>query len=370
MTDTILVGTRKGLFTLADGTLGFEITDFAFPAAPVVAVLADRRDGAWYVGLQHGHFGPKIHRSLDRGRTWTEVGTPTYPARPEGLAEEWEPMGRRTVPWSVELLWTIEAGHPDRPGELWCGTIPGGLFHSTDRGDTWALVRPLWDDPNRRRWFGGGYDLPGIHSLCIDPRRPDALLAGVSCGGAWRTDDAGKSWEVHCDGMRAGYLPPDLADDPCTQDPHRIVRCPAEPDGLWTQHHNGIFRSVDDAATWTEITEAGPSTFGFAVAVHPTDPDTAWFVPAKADEERIPVGGEMVVTRTCDGGRSFTVLRDGLPQQHAYHLVYRHCLDVDRTGERLALGSTTGSLWTSDDAGEGFVHLTSSLPPINAVRFV
>jgi hypothetical protein len=370
MPDTILVGTRKGLFTITEGTLGYEIADLAFPAVPVVAVLADRRDGAWYVGVQHGHFGPKAHRSLDQGATWAEIGAPTYPAKPEGEPDQMEPMGRRTIPWSVELLWTLEAGHPDRPGELWCGTIPGGLFHSTDRGANWSLVRPLWDHPHRPKWFGGGYDLPGIHSLSIDPRRPDALLAGVSCGGAWHSDDGGKSWEVRADGMQAHYLPPELAGDPWTQDPHRIVRCGAEPDVLWTQHHCGIFRTVDNARHWTEITEAGPSTFGFAVAVHPADPDTAWFVPAQADEMRIPVGGEMVVTRTRDGGRSFEVLRDGLPQRHAYHLVYRHGLDVDRTGQRLVLGSTTGSLWTSDDAGDGFSHLTSSLPPINAVRFV
>jgi hypothetical protein len=33
-----------------------------------------------------------------------------------------------------------------------------------------------------------------------------------------------------------------------------------------------------------------------------------------------------------------------LPQRHAYDLVYRHGLDVDSTGDRLAFGRTTGSL--------------------------
>ena len=71
---------------------------------------------------------------------------------------------------------------------------------------------------------------------------------------------------------------------------------------LWCQHHCGIFRSTDNGDKWVEIEKAGPSTFGFAVAAHPHDPLTAWFVPAISDEVRVPVDGRMVVTRTRDGG--------------------------------------------------------------------
>jgi hypothetical protein len=147
------------------------------------------------------------------------------------------------------------------------------------------------------------------------------------------------------------------------------VRCSSAPDALWTQHHCGIFRSVDNGDSWTEIDEAGPSTFGFAVAVHPHDPETAWFVPAINDEVRVPVDGRMVVTRTRDGGTSFDVLTEGLPQQHAYDLVYRHALDIDDTGDQLLMGSTTGSLWWSDDAGDTWQAVSANLPPIASVSF-
>ena len=70
-----------------------------------------------------------------------------------------------------------------------------------------------------------------------------------------------------------------------------------------------------------------------------------------------------------DGGKSCEVLREGLPQQHAYDLVYRHALDVDGSGERLALGSTTGALWVSDDGGDSFATVSAHLPPIYSVRF-
>ena len=49
--------------------------------------------------------------------------------------------------------------------------------------------------------------------------------------------------------------------------------------------------------------------------------------------------------------------------------MYRHALDVDETGDRVAFGSTTGSLWISEDQGDGWTSL-HHLPPIHAVRFV
>jgi hypothetical protein len=373
MTERLLVGTRKGLFMLESDTrdagANLAIVDMAFEAIPVVAATVDGRDGAIYVGLQHGHFGPKLHRSDDGGRTFVEIASPALPADAVA-AHDVDAIRGDQRPASVQLLWSIEPGHAAEPGVLWCGTIPGALFRSDDRGERWTLVRSLWDEPSRTRWFGGGYDDPGVHSIAVDPRGAGRVLVGVSCGGAWRTVDGGSSWEVASVGMQAGYMPPELAGDPTIQDPHRIVRSPQDPDVLWAQHHNGIFRSTDNAVSWNEVVEAGPSTFGFALATDPHDANTAWFVPATSDEVRIPVGGAFVVTRTRDGGRTFDVLSDGLPQTHAYHLVYRHGLDVDSTGQRLAIGSTTGSLWGSADAGDHFVTVSTALPPINLVRWV
>ncbi|MEZ1330819.1 hypothetical protein, partial [Enterobacter asburiae] len=88
-------------------------------------------------------------------------------------------------------------------------------------------------------------------------------------------------------GMRADYMPPEQSEEAAIQDPHRLVQCQARPEFLWVQHHNGIFRSRDGGLHWQGVV-AEPSSFGFAVAVHPRQPDTAWFVPATKDECRIP----------------------------------------------------------------------------------
>ena len=71
-------------------------------------------------------------------------------------------------------------------------------------------------------------------------------------------------------------------------------------------------------------------------------------------KHRIPADGCVVVTRTRDGGRSF----DKLPQVDAYDIVFRHALDVDETGDQLAFGSTTGSLWVSDNQGDNWTTLS------------
>jgi photosystem II stability/assembly factor-like uncharacterized protein len=138
---------------------------------------------------------------------------------------------------------------------------------------------------------------------------------------------------------------------------------------MWIQHHNGIFRSDDGGENWTEL-EAQPSSFGFAVVAHPSEPDTAWFVPAVKDEKRYPVDGKLVVTRTRDGGQTFESLTKGLPLADCYDLIYRHGLTISADGQQLAFGSTTGGLWLSEDGGESWQTLSTHLPPIKCLRFV
>lgn len=371
MASRLLVGTRKGLFTVARGADGWSVDGVSMLGDNVTLAMSDpRSDGRdVYAALDHGHFGVKLHRSSDGGASFEEVGVPVYPEKPEGDDDDPTENSARPVPWSLKLIWALEAGGAGQDGRLWCGTIPGGLFVSDDRGDTWRLVESLWFDERRKGWFGGGADFPGIHSVCVHPEHPERVTIGISCGGVWQTRDDGASWELRADGMRAEYMPPDLAGEPNTQDPHCVVQSPTSPDVFWTQHHNGIFRSTDGCASWHELTSDVTKTFGFPVAVHPTDPDTAWFVPAVKDEQRYPEGGRVVVTRTRDGGKTFEVLTKGLPQTHAYDLVFRHALDVDETGDVLAFGSTTGSLWISEDAGDSWQHVSAHLPPVYSVRF-
>jgi hypothetical protein len=365
MSDRVLVATRKGLFQVRRHGGGWSIGRPSFRGDPVTAILADRASRTLYAGLWLGHYGVKLWRSSDDGETWHEVGTPAFPPQSGGVEERF--ADGRPWPMRVEQLWALEPG--GSPGELWCGTVGGGLFRSSDAGESWRLVHTLWNHPGRKEWMGGGADLPGLHSICVDPKDPRRVLVGVSTGGAWLSEDDGETWRVCSHGMVAEYMPPERRGDPLVQDPHRIVQCPSAPERLWCQHHNGVFRSDDRGVRWHQVTTVVPAAFGFAVAVHPEDPDTAWLVPAQKDDQRLPVGARVVVARTRDGGKSWTALHEGLPAENAYDLTYRHALDVAPSGERLAFGSTTGNLWLSEDGGDSWTALSHHLPPIYAVRF-
>lgn len=358
MAERLRVGTRKGLFEIGRRNGTWDVVDTQFLGDPVSAVLA--HDGALYAALDLGHFGAKLWRRDRRGQ-WNEIAVPVFPPKPDNAGDD-------PHPWSLGKIWALEPGGV--PGRLWAGTMPGGLFRSDDGGDLWSLNEALWHMPERRQWIGvAGGEQPGINTVLIDPRDPADIRIGVSCAGVWASTDDGASWNIINQGMYNEYMSPERCGDPIVQDVHMLARCAAHPQVMWCQHHNGVFRSEDAGHSWQELTAIRPSKFGFAVAAHPQDPQTAWFVPATKDERRIPVDGQVAVARTRDGGESFDVLTRGLPQHHAYDLVYCHALTVDETGECLAFGSTSGGLWISEDAGESWTILDARLPPIAVVRF-
>ena len=362
---TLLLATRKGLFVVQGDGAAWRVTAHHFAGDAVSQVLADPRDGSWYAALRMGHFGVKMRRSTDQGRHWVEVASPAFPAKPDT-----GPLAADPTPWTVDMVWSLAMADPRQPGSLWAGCMPAGLFRSDDAGQHWTLNRPLWEEPRRLEWMGGGNDYPGMHSVLVDPRDVRHVRVAISCGGVWATRDGGLTWSMSASGMRADYLPAEIAGDENAQDPHRMVQCAAQPDVLWVQHHCGIYRSVDGGAHWQGIAAPEPSGFGFAVACDPVDPLRAWFVPAQADTHRIPVGGRMVVTVTRDGGASFETVTDGLPQQDAYHLVYRHGLELAPDRQTLAMASTTGGLWISPDAARHWHCVTRDLPPVAALGWV
>lgn len=366
MSDRLLVSTRKGLFTVDRGASSWQIGGVSFLGENVTLAHVDPRDGGWYAALNLGHFGVKLKFSPDGGKTWEDRPVPEYPADATFVPGDGKPPTAATL----KLIWALESGGDDQPGRLWAGTAPGGLFRSDDGAKSWTLVQSLWDRPERANWFGGGYDYPAIHSLCRDPRSSRTLRLALSCGGTWLTEDDGDTWQLVGEGIFAEYMPPERKFDPSIQDIHMMKQCRSQPDRLWAQHHNGIFTSADGGRTWEHVANAKPSGFGFAVAVHPHDGNTAWFVPAVKDEHRFPADGQFVVSRTRDGGQSFDVLRDGLPQTPSYDLVYRHALAVDASGDTLAMGSTTGGLWISETGGDRWNLLDARLPPVHAVTQV
>src|SRR5689334_24909991 len=111
MSDVMHVATRKGLFQLRrdarPGARVWEVERVSFLGDPVTAVLRDNRDGTLYAALNLGHFGVKMRRSDDGGKTWQEHATPAYPVQPENAAGP---------AWKLQLVWTLEPGGANEPG--------------------------------------------------------------------------------------------------------------------------------------------------------------------------------------------------------------------------------------------------------------
>jgi len=365
----LAIGTRKGLLTYQESSGQWSISSESHLGARVSYSMRDTRSGLLFACLDHGHWGAKLQRSADAGKTWEEIPAPQYPEGAE-LKD-----GKPAV---LRYQWCLAQGAADHPGRLYLGTEPGGLFVSDNDGDSFELVESLWNHESRKEmWMGGGLDEPGVHSVLVDPRDPRKITVGISVAGVFATTDGGETWRPSNTGLKADFLPnPDVE---IGHDPHLVVRCAAQPDVLWQQNHCGIFRSTDGAANWTRVSEPGQESgtdgaafgtahFGFAIVVDPQDGDTCWVIPAVSDEVRIAIDRQLCVCRTTDGGQTWVAFRNGLPQEDCYDFAFRHNLDL--CGDRLVFGTACGSLYFSDDRGESWRVLANHLPPIYSVRFI
>src|SRR5688500_5636758 len=264
--DTLILGTRKGTLIFKRSAGGWELETRAHLGIPIAYSAADSRTGTLWSCIDYGHWGQKLERSDDLGETWQMVESPKYPEDAVYWAGEPGSENKKELPATVQYQWVVQEGGKDAPGTFDIGTVPGGLFKTTDDGKSFTLVQSLWDHPSRKdTWFGGGKDHPGIHSVIVDPRDSSHIWVGISCAGVFETRDGGQTWEGRNKGLTANFLPDPNAE--YGHDPHFVDFCVSSPDVLWMQNHCGIFRSVDGGGQWNALSQAdGYPHFGFAVA--------------------------------------------------------------------------------------------------------
>jgi len=387
---TVWVATRKGTFKVEKSAGRWRAALVGHSGIGVNYVARDPKTNRLWALLGHGHWGAKLSISDDDGATWRD--NPAQVKYPEGARYIGQDMFEDTasefgVGWKTTTrnatllkLWVISFGDD---GAIWVGTIPGGLFESRDGGASFELNRPLWNHESRggdlfngngtgeTKWFGtpaseGGEFAPGIHSIAVDPRHPERLLIAVSTAGVLETCDGGRTWRSRNKGMTMDHNPDPEAE--WGHDPHVIELCRTAPDHVWQQNHAGVFYSDNGAESWAKVSAPSDGVhFGFPVTVDAHDGKVAWLVPGVSDAQRMAIDGGLFVARTDDGGVSWRQQREGLPQESAYDIVYRHALD--NCDDAVAFGSTTGNLYLSEDRGESWTVVSHNLPPIYAVRF-
>jgi photosystem II stability/assembly factor-like uncharacterized protein len=353
----VLVGTSKGAFLLRSNKSRkkWKVDGPHFRGESVYAVAFDGRAGRRrvFAATRSFHWGSVIRCSDDFGKTWTAPDRQNvrFPA------ESGE---------SLVQIWQITPASASEPDVVYCGVEPAALFRSRDGGESWSAVEGLLTHEHRKQWQPGGGGLC-LHTIVVDPVNPQRMLVAISTGGVYRTEDGGRSWRPRNTGVRAEFLPnkhPEFG-----QCVHKIVHHPGRPGRLYLQNHWGLYRTDNWGDSWEDIANGVPSDFGFAMQVHPSDPETVYIVPLESDQFRCVPEQKLRVYRTSDAGKSWKPLAKGLPQKGAFETVLRDAMSADSHDPAgIYFGTRNGKLFGSADAGKSWHEMADGMPSILCVK--
>ncbi len=355
----LLVGTMKGAFVLRsdESRKKWKIEGPHFRGEAVYALLHDTRGdrARTFAATNSMHWGPTLRTSNDNGVTWSRPGPQTvrFPAD----------SGR-----ALAQIWQIASGRRTEPDVFYCGVEPAALFESRDGGESWQPNQGLLKHEHQPKWQPGGGGLC-LHTIVLDPENPRRMLIAMSTGGVYRSEDGGNSWRARNSGVRAQFMPEEQRYPEFGQCVHKVVHHPSRPGRLFLQNHWGLYRSDDWGDNWVDIANGVPSDFGFAMQMHPHDPDTVYIVPIEADMFRATPEAKLRVYRTRNAGASWEPLTRGLPQRGAYENVLRDALAADSfDAAGIYFGTRSGKLYGSRDEGGTWTEIADALPPIVCVK--
>jgi photosystem II stability/assembly factor-like uncharacterized protein len=361
----VLVGTRKGAFILtSDGKrehwsisephfAGWEIYHLKGSPAETDRLFASQTSG-W--------FGQMIQRSNDGGETWEPVGNEfNYDGVPG--THQWYDGTQH--PWEFKRIWHLEPSPAD-PDTVYAGAEDAALFKTTNGGRTWQEL-PGVRGAKGHLWQPGAGGMC-LHTIILDPSRPERVFIAISAAGVFRTDDAGLTWRPINRGLKSPFEIPD-PDAEVGHCVHRIAMHPSRPDVLFMQKHWDVMRSDDAGESWREISGNLPSDFGFPIDVHANEPQTIYVIPIKSDSEHFPPDGKLRVYRSRAGGNEWEALTNGLPQRDCYVNVLRDAMAVDSLDPcGVYFGTTGGQVYASADSGDTWKAIVRDLPAVLSVE--
>ncbi|HET9077085.1 MAG TPA: hypothetical protein VFN68_09135 [Acidimicrobiales bacterium] len=361
----VLVGTAKGGFIIeSDGKRSdWKVEGPLFGGWEVYHMAGSPADPSrLYASQSTGWFGQVIQRSDDGGRSWAPVGNQFLYDGDTGTHLWYDGTPR---PWQFARVWHLEPSADD-PDSVYAGVEDAALFQTTDGGANWSELPGLRTHRSGPSWQPGAGGM-AVHTILIDPARPEQMHVAISAAGVFRSDDSGATWRPANKGLRSGGIPDEDAEvGHCV---HRIARHPARPDVLFMQKHWDVMRSDDGGDSWYEISGDLPTDFGFPIAVHAHEPDTVYVVPITSDSEHYPPDARLRVYRSRTGGGEWEPLTAGLPQQNCYVNVLRDAMAVDGLDPcGVYFGTTGGQVYASADAGDTWQPIVRDLPRVLSVE--
>ncbi|MDQ5872454.1 MAG: glycosyl hydrolase, partial [Acidobacteriota bacterium] len=180
--------TGGGVWKTTDGGSNWvPVSDKFFKTGSVGGIgVAESDPNVVYVGMGEAPIrgnvshGDGVYKSTDAGKTWKNVG----------LEKTYQIARVRVHPKNPDLVYVAALGH------VWGRNAERGIFRSKDGGATWEKVLFVSDktgasdlvmDPTNPRILYAGFWQ--VH------RKPWALVSGGPEGGVWKTTDGGDTWK-------------------------------------------------------------------------------------------------------------------------------------------------------------------------------
>jgi photosystem II stability/assembly factor-like uncharacterized protein len=246
-------------------------------------------------------------------------------------------------------------------------TVPGESIprHAHDLAAAQARELPTVGG----RWKGVGPTNIGgrIVSLALDPKRADTLYAAAASGGLWRSTDAGETFhsvwpDSWTQTMGAVATAPDGTLYVGTGEPN-------PGGGSITYEGTGMYRSKDGGRTWTPLGLRDSGAIS-AITIDPANPRRIYVAAAGSLYNG---GGDRGVYRSEDGGATWERILAGANEfTGATEIVvdgdqlYAVLWDKRRRPDLRTYGGVGSGVFRSTDGGETWERLGGGLPAQSA----
>ncbi|MEZ5318240.1 MAG: hypothetical protein R2752_12640 [Vicinamibacterales bacterium] len=257
---------------------------------------------------------------------------------------EWRSIGPDRGGRSIAVT-----GVKGRPNEAYFGAVGGGLWKTTDTGDTWM---PMTD---------GQITSSSVGAVAVSESNPDVVYIGTgeSCirgniqpgDGAYKSTDAGKTW-THI-GFREAENISKIRVDPTNAN---IVFVAAFGKYGVDNEERGLFKSTDGGATWRKVLYRDAKTGAIDVSIDRNNPRVVYAAlwQAYRKEYQMSSGGPgSGLFKSTDGGETWTEItkNQGLPQEGAIGRIGVSVSGADSSRVYALVENDNGGLFSSDDAG-------------------